>query len=107
MDRRRKLHEILCGIINMRESDGDRHVYFQPPESVKMKYPAIRYSLSDISNTRADDSVFIQRLAYELVLIDEKPNSKYLGPISSLPYCRFDRSYVSDNFNHFVFTIYY
>jgi len=34
-DRRLKLHEILCGILNT------RNAYFQPPESVKMNYPAI------------------------------------------------------------------
>ena len=27
---------------------GSKNVYFQPPESLKMKYPAIRYSLDDI-----------------------------------------------------------
>ena len=25
---------------------GSRHVYFQPPESVKMEYPAIKYSMT-------------------------------------------------------------
>ena len=32
MDRRLKLHEELCDIL------GSRNVYFQPPETVKMKY---------------------------------------------------------------------
>jgi hypothetical protein len=27
--------------------------------------------------------------------------------ILALPYCQFDRSYVSDNLNHFVFTLYF
>ena len=27
-----------------------KNVYFQPPESVKMKYPAIVYALDDIEN---------------------------------------------------------
>ena len=30
-----------------------RNVYFQPPESVKMKYPAIVYALDDIENVYA------------------------------------------------------
>ena len=26
---------------------GSKHVYYQPPENLKMEYPAIRYSKSD------------------------------------------------------------
>ena len=32
---------------------GSRNVYYQPPESVKMNYPAIVYALEDIENTFA------------------------------------------------------
>ena len=32
---------------------GFRHVYYQPPESVKMEYPAIRYSKSMIRSLRS------------------------------------------------------
>ena len=39
---------------------GSQNVYFQPPESIKLKYPAIVYSRSDIQNEHADDSVYIQ-----------------------------------------------
>ena len=35
---------------------GSRHVYYQAPESVKMEYPAIRYSRSDIDVDHADDT---------------------------------------------------
>jgi len=34
-NRRIQLHEILCDVL------GTRNVYFQPPESVDMNYPAI------------------------------------------------------------------
>ena len=43
------LHELLC------EKLGSRNVYFQPPESIKMKYPAIVYSRNRIENTSAED----------------------------------------------------
>ena len=39
---------------------GSRNVYFQPPESVKLKYPAIVYSRNDIMNQFADDGVYSQ-----------------------------------------------
>lgn len=86
---------------------GSRNVYFQPPESVKMKYPAIRYSLSSIENIYADNLAYKQTKAYELILIDPDPDSEYADKLSQLPYCRFDRFYPADNLNHYIFTIYY
>ena len=107
MDKRLELHEILCEIINITESNGDRHVYFQPPSSVLMKYPAIRYSLTEIANDHADDIAYKQKKAYKLTLIDLNPDSIYVDKILKLPYCRFDRYYPADNLNHYEFIIYY
>lgn len=86
---------------------GSRNVYFQPPASVQMKYPAIRYSLQNIENRHADNLSYKQAKAYELILIDPDPDSEYVDKILQLPYCRFDRFYPADNLNHYVFTIYY
>lgn len=107
MNKRLELHELLCEIINITESNGDRHVYFQPPASVKMVYPAIIYSLSDIVNVHANNGVYAQHKPYELILIDKNPDSEYVDTISRLPRCRFNRFYVVDNLNHYVFTIYH
>ena len=54
-NRRLELHELLCGLL------GSRHVYFQPPESVKMRYPAIVYNLDYIENKHADDGVYLSK----------------------------------------------
>ena len=86
---------------------GSRNVYFQPPASVQMKYPAIRYSLSDILSNHADDIVYKYMKAYELIVIDPDPDSKYPDKLLQFKYCRFDRYYTSDNLNHYVFTLYY
>ena len=101
MNNRIKLHELLC------EALGSRQVYFQPPESVKMKYPAIVYSRNRIDNEYADDGVYIQSPSYSVTVIDKNPDSEIVENISLLPRCRFDRHYISDNLNHDVFTIYY
>ena len=101
MKNRLDLHEILCGIL------GSRNVYFQPPESVKMKYPAIVYSLNDIDNTFADDTVYTQTRAYQVIVIDEDPDTLIAVEVSKLPTCKFTRSYETDNLNHFVFILYY
>lgn len=108
MDRRLELHEILCEIINITEaSNGNKHVYYQPPESLKLKYPAIVYSKNDINNIFADDLVYNQSHSYEITVIDKDPDSKIVYEISKLPRIRYDRHFVSDNLNHDVFTLIY
>ena len=86
---------------------GSRNVYFQPPDSVAMKYPAIRYSLSDVENIIANDSPYKILKAYEVILIDLNPDNIFVDKLSMLPYCRFNRYYPADNLNHYVFTLYY
>jgi len=86
---------------------GTRNVYFSPPASVKMQYPAIVYSRSNIDNAHADNSVYKQEYAYEITVIDRNPDSEIVKKVSRLPRCRFNRHYPSDNLNHDVFTIYY
>lgn len=86
---------------------GSRNVYFQPPASVRINYPAIVYTRSDIDNTFADDSVYMQSHFYEATVIDEDPDSKIIEAISKLPTCRFSRHFTSENLNHDTFIIYY
>lgn len=86
---------------------GSRNVYYQPPASVFMSYPAIVYSRNDIENDFADDSVYNQRIAYQVTVIDENPDSEYVKKVSMLPKCSYDRHFVSDNLNHDVFTLYF
>ena len=107
MDKSLELHEILCGIVNITEPDGNRHVYFQPPESVKIKYPAIIYSRNDIDNRFANNDVYKQTYNYQVTVIDRDPDSEIVDKISKLPTCRFNRHFVSDNLNHDVFILYY
>lgn len=86
---------------------GSRNVYFQPPASVRINYPAIVYTRSDIDNTFADDSVYIQSHFYEVTVIDEDPDSKIVDAVSKLPTCQFSRHFTSENLNHDTFIIYY
>ena len=86
---------------------GSRNVYYQPPASVRMNYPAIVYFRSDIENDFANDSAYIQSLAYEVIVIDEDPDSNIVMRVSQLPMCRYNRHYTSDNLNHDVFTLYF
>lgn len=101
MEKRLNLHEILCEIL------GSRNVYYQPPASVKMKYPAIVYARDRIGNDYADNSVYKQEVSYRITAIYADPDSDLPIKISQLPRCRHDRPYVSDNLNHDVFVMYY
>ena len=101
MDKRLELHEKFVSIL------GSRNVYFQPPATVTLRYPAIVYKLSDIDNTFADDEVYNQSWFYTVTVIDSDPDSEIIKKISKLPKVKFDRYFASDNLNHYVFTIYY
>ena len=39
---------------------GSRNVYFQPPESVKLNYPAIVYAIKDIETTFDDNKAYLK-----------------------------------------------
>jgi hypothetical protein len=106
-NKRLELHDVFRVIMNITESDGDDHVYFQPPESVKMKYPAIVYSLDDAKTDRANDRIYNIKRGYSVTLIDKNPDSGYFDKILEIPHCKFNTSYPADNLNHFNFTIYY
>lgn len=101
MENRLELHKILTRIL------GTGNVYFQPPESIKMEYPAIVYSRSGINNRHANDKPYIQDTSYEITVIDYDPDSDVVDRISKLPYCRFNRHYVVSNLNHDTFTLYF
>lgn len=86
---------------------GSQNVYYQPPESIKMSYPAIVYSRENIENEHADDNVYMQKCFYKVTVIDDDPDSKIVSKVSKLPACRFNRHYTSDNLNHDTFILYY
>lgn len=101
MRSRTDLHKIL------EEKLGSKNVYFQPPESVKLKYPCIIYSLNRLYNTFADDDVYNQSRGYRVTVLDKNPDSPIMDRVSKMQMCTFDRHYTSDNINHWAFTIYY
>lgn len=107
MNRRLMLHNLLCGVLSCPTSGGNCRVYFQPPSSVRMNYPAIVYALDDIENTFANDGVYLSTKKYSITVIDSDPDSKLIEKVSALPTCRYNRHYTKDNLNHDVFEIFY
>ena len=101
MGSRISLHYRLCDIL------GSEHVYFQPPASMHMTYPAIVYSLDQIDNDFANNDVYMQSRRYLVTVIDEDPDSEIATKVSKLPSCQFSRFYSSENLNHYAFNLYF
>ena len=102
MASRSELHEELCEVL------GTRNVYFQTPESVKMQYDAIRYSLGGKDTKRADDSLYLMTNKYEGVVITRDPDTTIPDDmLLHFKMCSFGRPYPSNNLNHYPFTLYY
>ena len=101
MNKRLELHNKLVELF-----DND-HVYYQPPENLKMEYPCIMYSKSDITSRHADNINYVNKTSYEIVVIDKHPDNVVIEKILELPLSSYDRHYISDNLNHDVIRIYY
>lgn len=81
------------------------NVYYQPPATVKMSFPAIRYRRVGIDIRHADDDSYNQTRSYEIIVIDRDPDSELVTKVSQLPGIRHGRSYQADGLNHDLFTI--
>jgi len=82
------------------------NVYFQPPASIMMSYPAIRYRRSSIDANFADNLPYQATAVYELIVIDRDPDSDIVEELSKQPKTIHVRHYTSDNLNHDVFRTY-
>lgn len=98
---RLELHSVLQELL------GSSNVYYQPPESIKMQYDAIRYSKKTIDSKYANDRKYSMIDCYEVVVISRLPDNPVIKKLLSLPYCSYDRHYVADNLHHDVLTIYW
>ena len=101
MDRREELQALLESLL------GSKQVYYQPPENIKMSYPALVYFKNRIDTKKANDKTYQKMTRYEITVIDRRPDHVVIHKILDLPYASYDRYYVSDNLHHDVLTLYY
>lgn len=97
LELQKKLEELL----------GSKNVYYQPPESIKMEYPAIVYSKSNIRSVFANDATYSLYFCYEIIVISKLPDHPVINKILSLPHSTYSRPYKSDNLNHDVLYLYF
>ena len=98
--RRLKLQRRLENVL------GSRNVYYQPPTGTMLTYPCIVYNLDTANDVHANDHIYRRLYRYSLTYITKDPDDMKRDIIDDLQYCRFNRMFVSDNLNHFVYTIY-
>ena len=104
MRNRLKLHEELqeLGIVNAKQ------IYFQPPESIKLKYPCIIYHLTGVNVQHADDTKYLSKNRYTLTIISTDPDNDIAEKIvEHFPYSRFDRRYRAENLYHDSVELFY
>ena len=102
MTSRSKLHEELCKLL------GTRNVYFQPPESVRMQYDAIRYSLAGKDLKRANNRIYRNTNQYDGVVITTNSDSNIPDTLlNHFEMISFGKPYTADNLHHYPFTLYY
>lgn len=101
MASRLELHEKLKELL------GSNNVYYQPPNNIKMSYPAIKYSKDLVSKKRANNGTYLLQNRYQIVVIDKVPDNPVIEKLLKIPMCDYVRTYSADNLNHDVLSIYF
>lgn len=86
---------------------GSDQVYFQPPPTVNMRYPAIVYKRDDQNSLHANNKPYKHKKRYLVTVIDEDPDSPIPDQVRELPMCSYDRFFTADNLNHDVFQLFF
>ena len=102
MNNRLSLHDELI------EVSGLQNVYFQPPESIKLKYPCVTYHKAAKINRYADDIRYAGYDRYDITIISRDPDNDLADKLlSHFRYCAFARRYTADNLYHDALELYY
>lgn len=83
-------------------------VKFQPPPNYKLTYPCCLYELSGGDTKFANNMPYTFEKKYSVTIIDRNPDTNYVEMMAMhFPKCVFDRAYIADGLNHYVFTLYW
>ena len=107
MDRRLKLHKVLCEFLGCPEMGDGCLVYFQPPPNVGMQYDCIVYERSRMNTDFADNLPYTIQDRYQVTAIYRNPDSGLPRKIAGLPRCSHEQHFTSGNLNHDVFNLYF
>lgn len=100
-ERRQELHAELVELL------GSDNVYYEPPESFKMKYPCLVYTRENMSLRRADNKIYSSETEYQITYISRTPDDDFIDAmIDHFGDVSHSRHFVSDKLHHDVFYIY-
>ena len=87
---------------------GNNNVYFQPPESVKLKYDCIIYKDITPFLRRANNFVYILQHKYQIHYVTSNPTSPIVDQMLH-KFQLIDRvnDFVSDGLYHYIYELYF
>lgn len=100
------LHKIFVDLLGT-EDETETRVYFQPPFTIKLKYPCIIYERSDKKDFFSGDKKYLGLVKYSVSVVDKNPDSTIPQRIENLPYTSFSTHFAIDGLNHDIYTLYY
>lgn len=106
---REDLHSILTNVlyeVGIKDIPKERHLFYRKPAK-GLHYPCIMYDLSNDRPIYADNKKYIGSKRYEIIVVDEDPDSLLNEKVSELPYSSLSRTYETQGLNHFVYDLYF
>ena len=96
-----KLHHMLENIL------GSKNVYYDPPESFKLKYPCIVYYLEGFSDLPADNLTYRRMRRYNMTYITTDSEDPVAEKLADIRYCTLSRPFAVSDLFHFAYVLYY
>ena len=91
----------------LRTTLGSTNVYFDPPESFKLKYPCIVYSLGSHFERKADNKTYNGLKRYSLTYVTRDADDPMVDTLEEMEYCHLNRPFVADGLFHYAYDIYF
>ena len=87
---------------------GSNNVYYQPPANLKMKYPAIVYSLDGLDVKRFDNTKLINKNCFSVTHIYRNESENLVETmLKNFEYISFDNRSIVDGIYNDHYTIYW
>lgn len=100
------LHNIFVDLLETK-SETETRVYFQPPATIKLKYPCIIYKRSNRRDFFSNNRKYLGMMRYDVTIVDKNPDSDIPEKVAQLPYTEFSSHFTVDGLNHDIYTIYF
>lgn len=84
------------------------NVYYQPPSTIKMRFPCIVYNKSDAKRLYSNDGMYSRKQQYQITVISPDPDSLTAEELEThFEYCKITNYLKVDNLHNTHLTIYY